>query len=104
MTGHCVKKAADGLARYDIALRERAEAHSFCLFCKIFKSLGVRYIVPGNVFLDLILRHSCLVDLHLYGAGGIGHLGDKLVQTFGGEILDDFLAERVIADCADNAA
>ena len=100
--GHGVEEAADGLARDDVALGERAEADCAGAACEVFELGGPGDVVPGHVLLDVILGDAGGVYLDLDGAGGIGDGGDELVEAFRGEVLDDFVAEGVVADCADD--
>lgn len=89
---HGVEKAVDGAARYHTALGQGAEAYGFCVFGQGFEVGGVGYVVPRYVFLDFVLRDAGLVDVDLHGAGGIGYLGNVVVEPFGGEVFYDFFA------------
>ena len=94
---HGVEKAVDGAARYHAALCQGAEADCLRVFGQGFEAGGIGDVVPRHVFLDFVLRDAGLVDVDLHGAGGIGYLHDVVVEPFGGEVFQDFLAQRIVA-------
>lgn len=102
--GHRVEKPVDGFARHHIALCERAEAHGLGVLGEGVELRSVGDIVPGYILLDFILRYACGVDFHLYGACGVGHFGDKMVEALGGEVFQEFLSEGIGADSAYHTA
>ena len=101
--GHCVKEAVYCVAGHDVPLSERAEAHGLCLLREGFETGGVGDVVPGDVFLDFILRDTGGVNLDLDCTGRIGYGGDEVVEPLGGEVLDDFGTEGILPDGAHDA-
>ena len=64
---------------------------------QFFQFLGVRDVVPGYTFLDVVTGYSFGIKLHLNGSGGIRHCFDLHLQLLGLKILQDFSSQFILA-------
>lgn len=99
---HGGEEAADGVAANLRTLSERAEADSAGLASDSFDFGSPGDVVPSYTFADVVLGNTLLVELHLYGTGGVIHALEVVMEIVLVELLDDLVAEFVIADGADS--
>ena len=84
-----------------VALCERAEADGAAVSGNLCDVVVEGYVVPGYVLLDVVRGDALLVELHLHGAGRVGHAGQQVVQTVLAQGLDGLVGQFVLAQCAD---
>ena len=95
-----IQERADGVAGNLAPLRQGAEANRLAISGQGGQFLVERDIVPGDIRLDLILRHPLRIQGNLDGSGGILHPGQVIREPVLFESLDDFLAQRIVPDGA----
>ena len=99
-----VEEAIDGVAGNLVALSQRAEAGCGAILRQFFQGRGVRDVVPGSSFLDVVARNAVGVERNLDGACRVGYLIYLIVEMVIVEFLLQFLAQLIIAHCADRTA
>ena len=101
---HVVEEAIDGVAGNLVALSQRTEAGCGTILCQLFQGWRVGDVVPGCSLLDVVARNAVGIERNLDGACRLGYLVYLIVEMVVVEFLLQFLAQLIIAHCADRTA
>ena len=95
-----VKKAVYCSARHLAALGQRTEANGAALLgCRL--NVGrKRYVIPCHAVFNVVRRHPFVVECNLYRARRIVDNGHDIFHMVALKYVFCFVAERVIAECA----